>query len=166
MILNKKLKASIANAIGFCAAIVVSVSASAITYNTWPNSTAVTTADGSSVFGENMSGLFYQPAAGSQTAVLWAVQNSPSKLYNLVWNSSSNTFVKSTSNGWSNGKTLRYPNGSGAPDAEGITKAELSATDIYVATERDGSGSNRFSVLRYDTTGTATTINATQCKFN
>ncbi len=161
MILNKKLKASIANAIGFCAAIVVSVSASAITYNTWPNSTAVTTADGSSVFGENMSGLFYQPAAGSQTAVLWAVQNSPSKLYNLVWNSSSNTFVKSTSNGWSNGKTLRYPNGSGAPDAEGITKAELSATDIYVATERDGSGSNRFSVLRYDTAGTATTINAT-----
>jgi len=156
----KNFNTFIVNLLVTCA-VAISSAASAITYNAWPNSTAVVTADGSNQFGGNLSGLYYQPAAGSQAAVLWGVQNSPSKLYNLVWNSSSNTFVKSTSNGWTNGKTLRYPNGTGAPDAEGVTKAELSGTDIYVSTERDGSGSNRFSVLRYDTSGTATTINAT-----
>ncbi|MDO9104848.1 MAG: hypothetical protein Q7U57_07785 [Methylovulum sp.] len=133
----------------------------AITYSTWPSSTAVVTADGTKQFGGNLSGLFYEPAFGAQQAVLWAVQNSPSKLYNMVWSSASNTFIKNTANGWGSGKTLRYPNGTGAPDAEGVTKAEPSSTAIYVATERDGSGSNRFSVLRYDTSGTATTLNAT-----
>lgn len=133
----------------------------AITYSPWPSSTTVVTADGSNQFGGNLSGLFYDPAAGTQPAVLWGVQNSPSKLYNLVWNSTSNTFVKNTANSWGQGKTLYYPNGTGSPDAEGVTKAELYSTDIYVSTERDGSGSNRFSVLRYDISSSATTLTAT-----
>jgi hypothetical protein len=130
----------------------------AITYLTWPGSSSVTTVDASNSFGGNLSGLFYQPASGSQTPVLWAVQNSPSKMYNLVWNGSS--FVKNSANNWSSGKTLRYPNGTGAPDAEGVTRAELTSSMIYVATERDGSGSNRFSILSYDTNASGTSINA------
>ena len=131
----------------------------AITYGKWPTTTAVTNADKADAFGENMSGLFYQPAAGSQTPVLWAVQNSPSKLYNLT--AKGQLFVKSTANDWGSGKTLRYPNGSGAPDAEGVTLAELDSAAIYVSTERDASGSNRFSVLRYDTSAAGTTLKAT-----
>jgi hypothetical protein len=131
----------------------------AITYATWPSTTAVTTADKADTFGENLSGLFYQPANGAQTPVLYAVQNSPSKLYSLTWNGT--IFAKTTTGGWASGKTLRYPNGTGAPDAEGVTKAEMDSPAIYVSTERDGSGSNRFSVLRYDTSSTATTLTAT-----
>ncbi|MFN6474197.1 MAG: hypothetical protein RMY36_031580 [Nostoc sp. SerVER01] len=41
-----------------------------------------------------------------------------------------------------------------------MTKAELSSTTIYLSTERDGSGSNRFSVLSYDSSSSATTLNA------
>lgn len=131
----------------------------AVTYVAWPTTTTVVTADASNAFGGNLSGLFYEPAAGSQPAILWGVQNSPSKLYSLVWNGS--TYAKNTANSWGSGKTLRYPGGTGAPDAEGITKAELSDPAIYVATERDGSGANRFSVLRYDTSATGTTLTAT-----
>jgi len=131
----------------------------AITYVAWPTTTTVVTADTSNEFGENLSGLFYQTAAAPQSAILWAVQNSPSKMYNLVWNGS--TYAKNTTNSWSAGKTFRYPNGTGAPDAEGVTMAELNSPAIYVSTERDGSGSNRFSVLRYDTSASGTTLNAT-----
>lgn len=133
--------------------------AMAVTFVAWPSSTPVVTADASNAFGGNMSGLFYEPAATPQPATLWAVQNSPSKLYSLSWNGS--TYTKNTANNWSSGKTLRYPSGTGAPDAEGVTKAELTSPAIYVSTERDGSGSNRFSVLRYDTSATGTTLNAT-----
>jgi hypothetical protein len=142
-----------------CALGLLSTQALAITYVAWPTTTTVVTADTASEFGQNLSGLFYQPAATPQPAILWAVQNSPSKMYNLVWNGS--TYAKNTANSWSAGKTLRYPNGTGAPDAEGVTMAELTSPGIYVSTERDGSGSNRFSVLRYDTSATGTTLNAT-----
>jgi hypothetical protein len=147
-----------------CAVSLVSAQAmAAITYSAWPNSTPVVVADGSKQFGGNLSGLLYEPAVGTQKAVLWAVQNGPSKLYNMVWNGS--IYVKNTANGWSAGKTLVYPNGAGVPDAEGVTKAELSSTAIYVSTERNDTGSSsvtpRFSVLRYDTSSTATTLTAT-----
>ncbi|BBD63014.1 putative signal peptide protein (plasmid) [Nostoc sp. HK-01] len=153
---------TIANLFFACGISVLSAKlvTAAVTYNVWPNNTTVVTADGSNQFGGNLSGLFYEPTTGTQQAVLWGVQNSPSKLYNLVWNGSN--FIKNTANGWSSGKTLRYPNGTGAPDAEGVTKAELSSTTIYVSTERDGSGSNRFSVLSYDISSSATTLNATR----
>lgn len=141
------------------AAIAAATQACAVTYVAWPTSTTVVTADASNAFGGNLSGLFYEPAAGGQAAAVWAVQNSPSKLYKLKWDGVSK-YVKDTANSWGSGKTLRYPNGTGAPDAEGVSKAELTSPDIYVATERDGSGSNRFSVLRYDTSASGTTLNA------
>ena len=86
-----------------------------------------------------MSDLSYEPATGSKAATLWAVQNSPSTLYQLVWNGT--IWASSTESGWGSGKTLRYTNGQGAPDSEGIAKAELDSPAIYVATERDNNAS-------------------------
>jgi hypothetical protein len=130
-----------------------------VTYSAWPTTTTVVTADSEKEFGENLSGLFYEPASGSQAPILWAVSNDPSVLYSLTWNGS--IYAKNTTNSWSNGKKLVFPNGSGAPDAEGVTKAELTSAAIYVSIERDGDGANRFSVLRYDTSATGTTLKAT-----
>lgn len=142
-----------------CAFGLLSTQSMAVSYVAWPTTTAVVTADQASTFGENLSGLFYQPAAASNAAVLWAVQNSPSKLYSLTWNGSN--YVKNATNSWGSGKTLRYPNGTGAPDAEGVTMAELNSPAVYVASERDGSGSSRLSILRYDTSASGTTLKAT-----
>ncbi len=142
-----------------CAFGALSTQAMAVNFVTWPTSTTVVTADQSAAFGGNLSGLFYQPAAAPNAATLWAVQNSPSKLYSLTWNGSN--YVKNTTNSWASGKTMRYPNGTGAPDAEGVTMAELGVPAIYVATERDGSGFSRLSVLRYDTSMTGTSLTAT-----
>src|SRR5207237_859838 len=77
--------------------------------------------------------------------VLWAVRNGPSTLFRLVFDGSIWTPDSS--------RTLRYTNGLGSPDAEGVTKAELPSSAVYVATERDNdNGSvNRYSILRYDT---------------
>jgi hypothetical protein len=110
-----------------------------------------------------MSGLSYQPAAGGPGTpdVLWAVQNSPSMLYRLVANG--NLWTSTTTDGWSAGKTLRYPDGTGGPDSEGVTKAEWDSPAIYVSTERDNNngGVSRLSVLRFDTSAPGTTLVAT-----
>jgi len=127
-----------------------------LTMESWPGSSSVVTSDGSKVFGENLSDLAYEPSQG----VLWAVQNSPSKLFRLV--RSGSQWVKSTTNGWGSGKTLVYTNGSGGPDSEGLTRGDLSGTSVYVAAERNNnsSGTSRNSVLRYDISGTSTTLTA------
>jgi hypothetical protein len=83
-------------------------------------------------------------------------------MYRLVFNGT--IWTPEAANGWDAGKTLLYPGGgTGAPDSEGITRAELSSTAIYVATERDNnnSGVSRLSILRYDTAGTGTELVAT-----
>jgi hypothetical protein len=56
-----------------------------LTFVTWPGANAVVTAD-TGPMGGNMSGLEYQPAAGGSPAILWAVQNSPSKIYQMTAN--------------------------------------------------------------------------------
>jgi hypothetical protein len=120
----------------------------------WPGSGTVTTADGSNVFGEDVSGLY------QEGNVLWAAQNS-GKLWRLVRNGTG--WKPDTS--WSSGKTLRYPNGSGTPDDEGVTLTGAgSAGGVYVSTERnaDSSNTSRTSVLRYDVSGTGSTLTATR----
>jgi hypothetical protein len=121
----------------------------------WPGANAVATADGNAVFGGNLSDLFYEPG------VLWAVRNGPSTLFRLVWNGT--TWAPDAANGWSSGKQLRYPNGTGSPDAEGTTMAELGSSAMYVATERDNdvSGVSRLSVLRFDTATAGSELVAT-----
>lgn len=69
-----------------------------------------------------------------------------------------------TANGWTSGKALRFPSGSGTPDDEGVTLAGAgSSGGVYVASERnaDSSGTSRLSVLKYDVSGTGTALTAT-----
>jgi len=126
----------------------------------WPGEATVAVADAASRLGTNLSGLSYQAAAGGQPARLWAVKNGPSLLYRLE--RSGALWAPSTTDGWTDGKTLRYPAGTGSPDAESVTRAGAGAA-IYVATERDNDVGNtsRPGVLRYDPAGAATALNAT-----
>ncbi|MFC8533343.1 lamin tail domain-containing protein [Streptomyces sp. NPDC057249] len=119
----------------------------------WPGGGAVAAADGSDVFGEDLSGLY------QDGGVLWAAQNS-GRLWRLVPDGSGG-WKPNTANGWSSGKTLRFPSGSGSPDSEGVTAA---AGGIFVASERDGdaSGTSRLSVLRYDVSGSGSSLTATK----
>ncbi|MGB7932375.1 MAG: hypothetical protein WCH04_09140 [Gammaproteobacteria bacterium] len=156
------LSAWVSTFLGACAlGLTSALSATDATYEPWPTNTAVVTADAQYTFKKrNLSGLYFQPATHAQGAVLWGVQNEPPTLYKLVWNGS--IYVMSATGDWCDGKTLRYPNGTGKPDAEGVTMAEPSSSAIYVSTERDDDGgSNRFSVLRYDTNAEGDKLNAT-----
>jgi hypothetical protein len=127
----------------------------------WLGSDAVSIADAPGVFGTNLSGLAYQPSGTSAPGVLWAVRNNPSTLFRLIWDGAK--WAPDTTNGWSNGKQLRYPDGAGVPDAEGVT---LAGGEIFVATERNDDGINsttsRNSVLRYDVSGAGMTLTATR----
>ena len=135
----------------------------AVTLQPWPSTDTVVSVDSLNQFGTNLSDLVYEPPAGGGTNdVLWGVQNSPSKIFCLLWNGT--TWSSMTDDGWTTGKLLHYPSGSGAPDAEGLTRADWSSSAIYVAAERDNSVPNvsRISVLLYDFTSTATELTAVQ----
>ncbi|MBD0710864.1 MULTISPECIES: lamin tail domain-containing protein [unclassified Streptomyces] len=119
----------------------------------WPGGSTVATADASNVFGEDLSGL------SQEGGVLWAAQNS-GKLWRLVADGSGG-WKPDTANGWSGGKALRFPTGSGSPDSEGVTLTGAgSAGGVFVASERNGdaSGTSRLSVLRYAPAGTTSTL--------
>jgi hypothetical protein len=132
-----------------------------ISYSAWPAEATVTIACAKNAFGANMSGLVYEPATATATAVLWAVQNEPSKLYRLTWNGLAFTSV--TSDGWVTGKLLRYPTGTGSPDSEGVTRTEWTSSEIYVVAERDNDAkeTSRQSILRYELGGTKGIADAT-----
>ena len=91
----------------------------------WPGDDAVVTVDAMNQFASNLSGLTYQPATATSPPVLWAMLNSPSLLFRLVWDSATSTWVNTPTDGWAAGKTLHYATGLGGPDSEGVTKAEL-----------------------------------------
>jgi hypothetical protein len=93
--------------------------------------------------------------------VLWAVRNGPGTLYRLIFNGT--IWTPDAANGWSAGKALRYTDGTGNTDSEGVTFTTGSSAGMYVATERnnDASTVSRNSVLRFDPSGTATSITAT-----
>ncbi|MEV0676107.1 lamin tail domain-containing protein [Actinosynnema sp. NPDC050436] len=117
----------------------------------WPGGSTVANADASNAFGTNMSGLAFEGPG-----VLWAVKNGPGTLYRLVPNGT--TWRSDTANGWGSGKTLRFSNGSGDPDAEGVV---ATPDGLFVATERDNNGSSSApKVLRYTTSGSGTTLTA------
>ncbi|WP_329138636.1 lamin tail domain-containing protein [Streptomyces sp. NBC_01476] len=122
-------------------------------HGAWPGGSAVTVADGSKVFGENLSGLSFEGPG-----VLWAVDNGPGKLYRLVPNGS--TWRPDPAAGWSSGKSLHYAGGSGDPDAEGVV---VTPDGVFVSTERDNDndGKSLPEILRYDASSTASSLNAT-----
>jgi hypothetical protein len=101
----------------------------------WPGRNDVQVIDGTDVFGGDMSDLYYE--AGT----LYAAQNGSGRLYTNV--PSGSIWAPSAA------QTLRYPNGMGSPDAEGVTSADGA---FYVATERDNdnNGVSRMSVLRFE----------------
>ncbi len=112
----------------------------------WPGSDDVTTVDDAAAFKGNVSGLAYASARPRSPAVLWAVQNGPGTLFRL----------SSASNRWATpaeeraGMRLRYPDGRGEVDAEGIALAGRDDRGVYVASERNESAKgSRNSILRY-----------------
>ncbi len=124
----------------------------------WPGANAVTTVDATNAFTSNLSGLYYE--AGSPT-VLWAVLNGPGTIFKLVFDGT--IWTSSTADGWTAGKVLHYPGGTGGPDSEGITRAEAGSSAIYVSTERDNNASSvsRPAILRFDTSVAGTELTAT-----
>src|SRR6478736_3863804 len=76
-------------------------------FSPWPGGNQVVTVDPVNTYASDLSGVHYDPAQGATPAVLWAVQNQPSKLYRLLWNGT--TWSSDTSNGWSSGKALHFP---------------------------------------------------------
>lgn len=134
-------------------------------YQPWPGGSAVQSVDLASTFTGNLSGLDYEGSGSAVPGVIWGALNGPGSLYRLIFDGAS--WVPDASNGWTNGKALRYPDGTGEPDAEGVTfVGDSSSTDgIYVASERNNLNNtvSRNSILRFDPTagGSAATLTAT-----
>ncbi len=127
---------------------------------TWPGGDTPTTIDPQCYWvttesGQDLSGLAFDPTNAN---VLYAVKNK-SHVYRLL--KSGSTWVKDTANGWVNGKDIRFPGGTGAPDSEGMTVGSDGA--LYITTERDNDNNNvpLDSLLRFDATSSATTLIAT-----
>lgn len=134
----------------------------------WPGAQTVAVADAAGVLGEDQSGLFYEAATRDDgtgpvpTDVLWAVQNDPGVLWRLI--PGADGWTPDTANGWSRGKQLRYPDGTGEPDSEGVTLVGGSSADgVFVATERDNANDDvsRPAILRFDVSGSGTELVAT-----
>ncbi|GAA3528989.1 hypothetical protein GCM10022234_27870 [Aeromicrobium panaciterrae] len=114
----------------------------------WPGDQVVHTSDLESTFVQDLSGLAFDP---SDPGVLWAAQNKKGTLFKLVREAGS--WVPAA--GWP--RDPKYPNGSGAPDTEGITIGPDGT--VYLASERnnDASGVSRSSILSYDPNGSGLT---------
>jgi hypothetical protein len=93
---------------------------------------------------------------------LWGARNGPGSLFRLTFNGT--IWTPDTANSWSSGKALRYPDGTGDPDAEGVTFAGTgSAGGLYVSTERNNSANSvsRNSILRFDPSAAGASLTAT-----
>ncbi|MFJ3378959.1 lamin tail domain-containing protein [Curtobacterium sp. NPDC090217] len=134
--------------------------AGVITAKAWPGSPDETVLDDEDTFSGDLSGLDWQPSPTAKDGgVLWGVQNGDGLLYRMV---------SDGAGGWapSNaaGTTLHYADGSGTPDAEGVTVTSDDPGAVYVSTERDNdvSSTSRPAVLRFATSdGSERTLNAT-----
>ncbi|MEP9363876.1 lamin tail domain-containing protein [Nocardioides sp. CN2-186] len=127
---------------------------------TWPGGQTPATADAQCAWvttasGQDLSGLAFDPTDAN---VLYGVKNK-NHVFRLV--RSSGSWVKDTANGWSAGKDLFFPGGTGLPDTEGLTVGPDGA--LYVTTERDNaaSGVPLDSILRFDPTSTDASLTAT-----
>jgi len=113
----------------------------------WNGPSTLTDFDESDTFGEDMSGVAYESAS-----VLWAVNNGNGTLHRLDMKADH----LSESVGWVGGHRLRYQDGTGTPDAEGVALINGSAANgVLVGTERnnDVKSTSRLSVLHFDVTG-------------
>ncbi|MFT4211836.1 MAG: lamin tail domain-containing protein [Microbacterium sp.] len=127
----------------------------------WPGSAEVSTIDTecewvTTLSGQDLSGLAFDP---NDSNVLYAVKNK-SHVWRLVKDENGD-WVKDTTDGWSDGKDIRFPDGSGLPDSEGLTVG--SDGMLYITTERDNADSSipLDSILQFDPNTSDTTISAT-----
>ncbi|WP_254409744.1 discoidin domain-containing protein [Streptomyces sp. AC495_CC817] len=120
---------------------------------TWPGAAQITTVDDADAFDTDMSGLAFS-ADGS---ILWAVDNGDGTLHRLVRQGS----TWDDASGWSGGRTLRFPGGSGTVDAEGVVAV---GSDVFVASERNSSSksTSRPSILRYQPSTSTGSLTATR----
>ena len=128
----------------------------------WPGDTMVQVADAGGIFRENLSGLAYQASGSAAPGVLWAARNGPGSVFRLLWDGS--IWRPDSVNDWGDGKRVRYPDGSGEPDAEGITfTGSGDRLALYVAAERNNQvrDVSRNSVLRFDPGAPGATLVAT-----
>jgi len=138
------------------------------TFEVWPGSSTIQTAS-NYVFGGNLSGLDYEGSGSAVPGVLWGARNGVGTVFRLLFDGTN--WAPDSANGWSAGKALHYPNGTGDPDAEGVTFVGDSSTfvngttqgGIYISTERDNlnNGVSWLSVLRFDPSGSGTALTAT-----
>lgn len=125
----------------------------------WPGSQDIHTSDPEDAFTTDVSpgdvsGLVWD---ASDDETLWAVKNK-NRLFKLTKSGDQWT----PSDGWTAGKTLRFANGAGEPDTEGVTTSADGT--IYVTTERDNtaSGTPRNGVLQLDTSGSGAELTTTR----
>ncbi|MGE0879844.1 MAG: esterase-like activity of phytase family protein [Acidimicrobiia bacterium] len=111
----------------------------------WPGTSPAKVADEAGVLGGNVSGL-----AAGEDGSLWAVRDDPGSLLLLDRVAPNGTWRPRE--GWGSGRSLRYPDGHGGPDAEAVTRAASDAAAVYVGAERDNSvaQTSRNSVLRFE----------------
>ncbi|MDT7784967.1 MAG: hypothetical protein QOF58_3386 [Pseudonocardiales bacterium] len=129
-------------AIGVFTVLVLGLTAgTAEAATTWPGDSTTRTADGTNVFGTNLSGLSFE-----SPSVVWAVKNGPSALYRLVPNGSSWKVDQK--------RSLNFADGQGDPDAEGVVSTP---EGLFVAVERDNDDGDvsRPMILKYGTGGNA-----------
>lgn len=129
----------------------------------WPGGATVATADVNGALGGDISGLTYDGSGTATPGVLWAANNGDGTLIRMLWNGTA--WASDTANGWTSaGKPLKYANGLGTPDTEGLTVGGTSsAAGIYTSTERDNvtSGTSKPTILRYDVSGSGASLTAT-----
>lgn len=109
---------------------------------TWPGGADVRVLDDESTFSGDLSGLDH--ASGD---ILWGVQNGDGLLYRLEGPD------YAPASGWEQGRKLRYTDGTGTVDAEGVTAV---GSSVYVSSERnnDQGSVSRPAVLRFDPAAT------------
>ena len=106
-------------------------------------------ADQAGEWAEDLSGLDLQVLEDGQQ-ILWASNNDAGQESRLV-RVEEGTWVQSE--GWpTGGKLSRFPDGTGTPDAEGISVGADGAVYLSVERDNDAGGTSRNAVLRLDPT--------------
>jgi hypothetical protein len=152
----------LANSCGASATTTTSTTTTLVPGLTWPGDAAVQTVDVANTFSSNLSGLDYEGSGTATPGVLWATRNGPGAMFRMVYNGAN--WVPDTTNDWGSGKLLRYTDGTGDVDAEGVTMGGTASTDgLYVSAERNNSANSvsRNSILRYDVSAAGSTLTAT-----
>ncbi|PZF53340.1 cell wall protein [Curtobacterium sp. MCSS17_008] len=133
--------------------------AGVVTAEAWPGGPDETVLDDEGTFTGDLSGLDWTTSTSSPDGQLWAVQNGDGLLYRLVPDGEGGWAPTSAA-----GTDLRYTDGTGTPDAEGVTVTADDPGAVYVSTERDNDVSkvSRPAVLRFATAdGSESTLRAT-----